>query len=172
MNVSRIHLALTHIPVVLCFTALAVLVVAMIIRNHTVTKTALYLFIAAAIFAIPVFFTGEPTAELIKNTEGINSLRIEDHENTAEIGFIIILVTGLFAAAGLYFYRQAVARLLSTGLLTIGFIAAVVLAQTAQSGGLIRHTEASLQQPQPPPPEKSLQEQTESGEDEAHEFTK
>ena len=54
MNSTQIHLALTHVPVILSLIGLIILVVGLLKKNSILTKTALYIFLAAGVFVVPV----------------------------------------------------------------------------------------------------------------------
>ena len=66
MNASQIHLALTHVPVILSFVGLVILVISFFKKNETTTRIAFYILLAAGLFAIPVYATGEGTEEVVE----------------------------------------------------------------------------------------------------------
>lgn len=141
MNSSEIHLALTHVPVILSLTALVILVVSWFARNDTLTKTALYTFIIAGLVAVPVYLTGEPTEEMVENIPGISESAISTHEETAEVSFIIVGVLALISVAVLLAYRSSMSKFIRMAMVPLGLVAAAAMVQTAHTGGLIRHTE-------------------------------
>lgn len=141
MNSSEIHLALTHVPVILSLTGLAILAISWLAKNDTLTKTALYIFIVAGLVAVPVYLTGEPTEELVENIPGISEPAISTHEETAEVSFIIAGVLALLSIAALVAYRSSIARFIRMAMVPLGLVAAAAMVQTAHTGGLIRHTE-------------------------------
>ncbi|HEX6915682.1 MAG TPA: hypothetical protein VF145_10600 [Chitinophagaceae bacterium] len=174
MKTAELHLALTHVPVVLCFAALAMQVTAMLMRNTTVQKTALVMFVISGLVAIPVLFTGAPAATLISNAPGISSMKIEYHEQVAKASFILLQLAAVTALLALLFYKTEFGRFLRATLLVSGFITAVALAQTAHTGGQIRHTEAKITgttKPKPAP-QKSMQQLEEEAQNESHEIIK
>jgi len=61
MNATQIHLALNHIPVLLSITGGLILLFGLIKKNTPVIRTALILLVAAALFTLPVYLTGEGT---------------------------------------------------------------------------------------------------------------
>lgn len=142
MNASQIHLALTHVPVVLSLVGLVVLVVSLLRKNDTLTKTAYYVFLFAGLFAIPVFFTGEGAEEVVEDIQGISEPVIEKHEGLASIALAALLAGGAFSLAGLLFYKKAsFSRIIKPVLLVVALAAAGFMVQTAHLGGQIRHTE-------------------------------
>jgi uncharacterized membrane protein len=142
MNASQIHLALTHVPVILSIVGLAILLIALTRKNDTLTKTSFYIFLAAGIFALPVYFTGEGAEEIVEELPGVSESVIGKHEQFASISLTIILICAVISLAALFLYKyfQAV-RILKYAVLLFSFGSAITLAQTAHLGGQIRHTE-------------------------------
>lgn len=142
MNASQIHLALTHVPVILSIIGLAILLIALIRKNDTLTKTSFYIFLAAGIFALPVYFTGEGAEEIVEELPGVSESVIGKHEQFASISLTIILICAVISLAALFLYKyfQAV-RILKYAVLLFSFGSAITLTQTAHLGGQIRHTE-------------------------------
>lgn len=140
MNATQIHLALTHVPVILSFTGLAFLLGSYFIKNPFLTKVAFFTLAAAALFALPVYLTGEGTEHAIENLPGISEGIIEEHEEVAKIALIVIMATGILALAGIFFSGRF-AKGLRIAVLVLAIGSAGALAQTAHLGGQIRHSE-------------------------------
>ena len=140
MNATQIHLALTHVPVILSFTGLAFLIGSYFIKNPFLTKVAFFTLAAAALFALPVYFTGEGTEHAIENLPGVSEPIIEEHEEVAKIALIVIIATGLAALAGIFFTGRF-AKGMRIAVLVLAIGSAGALAQTAHLGGQIRHSE-------------------------------
>ena len=142
MNSVQMHLALTHVPVILSLAGLIMLVVASFIKNATLTKTSYVVLLVAGVAAIPVFFSGEGTEEAVENLPGISEAVIEKHEEVAKLAMISIAAAGLFALAALFSLRwQVVARVFRMVVLLLAVTSGGLMAQTAHLGGQIRHTE-------------------------------
>jgi uncharacterized membrane protein len=142
MNSVQLHLALTHVPVILSFVGLIMLVMAFIIKNSILTKTSYILLAIAGIAVLPVYFTGEGAEETIENLPGVSEAIIERHEELAKQGLIFILAAGLAALAAMFLSRwKVVARVSKIAILLLAVTSAVFMAQTAHLGGQIRHTE-------------------------------
>jgi len=142
MNSVQMHLALTHVPVVLSLVGLMMLAVAFFIKNSTITKTSYILILIAGISAIPIFFTGEGTEEAIENLPGVSESVIEKHEDVAKLAMISITVAGLLALAALFAVRWQIApRVFKVIVLLLAITSGGLMAQTAHLGGQIRHTE-------------------------------
>ena len=142
MNSVQMHLALTHVPVILSFVGLLMLMVAFVIKNPTLTKTSYVVLLVAGVAAIPVFFSGEGTEEAIENLPGVSEAVIEKHEEVAKLAMISIAAAGLFALAALFSFRWQVAtRVFKMVVLLLAVTSGGLMAQTAHLGGQIRHTE-------------------------------
>lgn len=142
MNSSQIHLALTHVPVILSLVGLVLLVFAFIRKNETMTRISFYVLLLAGIFAIPVYLTGEGSEEIVEELPGVSEGIIERHEDVAKLALIIVSACGALALAGLLLLKNArfaSAIKLVVLFLAIGAVAAMV--QTAHLGGQIRHSE-------------------------------
>ena len=142
MNATQIHLALTHVPVILSFTGLAFLIGSYFVKNPFLTKVAFFTLAAAALFAIPVYLTGEGTEHAVENLPGVSEPIIEEHEDMAKIALIVIIITGLLSLAGMYFTAtHRFAKGIRIGVLLLALGSVGMLAQTAHLGGQVRHSE-------------------------------
>jgi hypothetical protein len=142
MNASQIHLALTHVPVILSFIGLVVLIISLIRKNDTLTKTAFYIFLSAGLFALPVYFTGEGAEETVEELPGVSEALIGRHEQFANISLAIILICAVISVTALFLYKLTRALKFAKYLvLVFAFGSAAAMAQTAHLGGQIRHSE-------------------------------
>ena len=142
MNSVQMHLALTHVPVILSLVGLIMLIVAFFIKNAILTKTSYILILVAGIAAIPVFFSGEGTEEAIENLPGVSEAVIERHEEVAKLAMISITAASLFALTALFSFRwQIPSRLFKMAVLLLAITSGGLMAQTAHLGGQIRHNE-------------------------------
>lgn len=142
MNAAQIHLALNHAPLFLSITGGVILILGLIKKNESFKNISLYFLIAAALFTVPVFLTGEGTEELVENLPGVNETAIEEHEDMAKISLIIIIITGAIALLAMFLKKNTgIAKLLFTGALLLSLASFGFMAQTAHLGGLIRHSE-------------------------------
>jgi len=143
MNSVQIHLALTHVPVILSFVGLIMLIVAFFIKKNTaLIKISYIVLLAAGVAAIPVFLTGEGTEEAIENLPGVSEAVIERHEEVAKLAMIAIAAAGLVALAALFSFKwQKAARVFKVVVVLLAVTSGGLMAQTAHLGGQIRHTE-------------------------------
>ena len=142
MSSVQLHLALTHVPVILALLGFLMLTVNFFLKNDTLTKTAYVLLVAAGIAAIPVFLTGEGAEEAVENLPGVSENVIENHEDLAKLSMMAIAIAGAAALAALLAFNASfVNRYLKYGVFVLSMIAGGLMAQTAHLGGQIRHTE-------------------------------
>ena len=142
MNSSQIHLALTHLPVVLSLVGLAVLVIAMFRKNPTITRVAFYTLIAAGISALPVYFSGEGAEHMVESLPGVSENLIENHEDVAKAAMFAVMIAAIAAIVGLFtFTLVTAAKFIRVLTLLFAIIATGLMAQTAHLGGQIRHSE-------------------------------
>lgn len=142
MNSVQMHLALTHVPVILSFVGLVMLIVALLMKNTTLTRTSYIIILVAGIATLPVFFSGEGAEEAIENAPGVSEAITGRHEEVAKLAMTSIAVAGLLALAALYSFRWFLAsRVLKVAVLLLALISGGLMAQTAHLGGQIRHTE-------------------------------
>lgn len=149
MNPAQIHLALNHAPLFLAVISAVILGTGLLRKNESFIRLSLTGLIAAALFTLPVFFTGEGTEELVEKTAGVQKTMIEAHEEMAKAAFAVILAGGAAALLAIVFSaNRQIRRLLLPAVLILSLISFVLMGQTAHLGGQIRHTEiqaASIQ---------------------------
>ncbi|HEY0676882.1 MAG TPA: DUF2231 domain-containing protein [Chitinophagaceae bacterium] len=143
MNQSQIHLALTHMPVVLSLTGLVILIISLIRKNQTGMNISFYILLAAGLFTIPVFLSGEGAEEMVERIPGVSEAVIEKHEDVAKISLWIILATALVAIAGLIRKAGKQLQFVRYFVLIFAIASAGLMVFTAHLGGQIRHTEIS-----------------------------
>ncbi len=142
MNSVQIHLALTHVPVILCLLGLAMLITALIIKNNALVKTAYILLLIAGISVLPVYFTGEGAEETVEHLPGVSEALIEEHEDMAKFALVSILATGTLALATYVSLRWIKTnQVLKIFVILLGFLSAGLMIQTAHLGGQVRHSE-------------------------------
>lgn len=129
-------------PVILSLVGLVVLVVALLRKNDTLTKTAFYLLLFAGLTAIPVYVTGEGAEETVEHLPGVSDGVIEKHEELAVVSFIMVSVAALVSLLGLLLYNKAgIRRFAKPLVLVLALVTASLMAVTAHLGGQVRHTE-------------------------------
>ena len=142
MNSAQLHLAFTHVPVLLSITGVIMLIVSFIIKSRTLTKTSYIIIAVAGIAAIPVYLTGEETEEVVENLPGVFENIISRHEDVAMWAMISVAVAGLMALVAFFSFRwPAFAKVSKVLVLIFSLATGGLMAQTAHLGGQIRHSE-------------------------------
>lgn len=142
MNWTHVHLMLNHVPVLGTVFGFALLAWALMRRNETLQRVALWTFVLAAVAAIPVFLTGEPAEEMVENLAGTAERAIETHEEAGLVALIAVEAVGVLALAALLWFRQrALPRALIAVTVALALATAGWMVYTANVGGQIRHSE-------------------------------
>lgn len=142
MNLAHVHMILNHIPVIGIPVGLTFLAFGLFKNNGATQRFSLLVLTGIAVFAIPIFFTGEPAEHIVEHLPGVAQSSIEAHEDAAIYSLVLALVTGAIALLALFFQRDLKqARTANFCVLFAGIAAAASLGYTANLGGQIRHTE-------------------------------
>ena len=152
MNWAHIHLALNHIPVLGTMFGLSLLGYAMLRRNDVLKKAACNLFVAVALLALPVYFTGEPAEEVVESAAGISKSAIDAHEQSALISLVGVELLGVVGLIGLVAVRRGrpVSAKVTGTALALSLATAALMARTANLGGQIHHEEIRAGAPATP----------------------
>ena len=155
MNQAHLHLLLNHIPILIPFVALLVLLGGIFFKSEAMKRTAFGMWLVAAIFTFATTFTGEGAEEVVENLADVSKKMIHDHEEWGEKLALLNYALALLAAAGLWAsIKQATfARIVEWIIVALSLVGLFLAKQTGTSGGEIRHTEIRLnytpnQQPQ------------------------
>lgn len=148
------HLLINHFPVVLSASALAVAILALVLKRRGLWLTAMGVLTAAGLCVYPVYFTGNQADQALNDPWYIRHGVIDAHDTAAEIALIVILIAGAFAV---YSWWRSLKRpaedipgWMRAGVL-VGSLAAVgTVTYTAYLGGKIIHESPVLQLKQPP----------------------
>ena len=143
MNWAHVHLILNHIPLLGIGFSILLVIIAMFRRSSELINVALIFVILVALWAIPVYLTGEPAEEVVENLPGISEQLIEEHEEQAELAFIFIEVTGGLALISLFarWYSDKLGQKLTVLTLLFLIVSGGLMAWTANLGGKINHPE-------------------------------
>lgn len=142
----QVHLGLNHFPIILSLLATIILAVSMFIKNDSVAKTALWIFVGGGLLSIPVYLSGEGAEEAVEKLAGISEKMIEEHEDLAKWALIACSITGLLSLVGLFTYSKMAGKLKPL-ILVIAIISSIILMRTGHEGGLIRHSELATPAP-------------------------
>ena len=143
MNQAHLHLLLNHLPILGVLFGLLILAGGFFLKNNTIKRTALGMFVLSAIFVIPTYLTGEGAEEVVEGLPGVSENLMEAHEDLANIFLWVVGALGVFSLAT--FYADFKSKSMASSLYVLTFIAAlgtmVFAKQVGTSGGEIRHTE-------------------------------
>lgn len=159
MNGAHLHLLLNHVPVIGVPIGLLLLVFAFLRRSEEWKRAALWTFVFIALMTIPTYLTGPQAEHYMKSQSAASPNRpanppssqprrpgggrIHAHEESAVPSLVVTELLGLISVAGLVAgRRRPTLPGWSTGLaLVVGLASTVLLARTANLGGLIKHPE-------------------------------
>jgi len=143
MYATHLHLMLTHFPIVGILIGIGILIYGMFIKNDSVKKVALTLFIISGIFTIPIYFTGEWSKLIVEKVPGISDDFIKSHEAMAikatflaNILLVLSIINLIAIKKQLVFAKQLLVVTLLFSIVTFSFFIKV-----ANFGGEIRHSE-------------------------------
>lgn len=141
MNWAHLHLLTNHIPVLGTLFGLLLLTWGMVRHNESIQRAALATFFVAALVAIPVFLTGEPSEDAVEHLVGTAESAIETHEDAAVLSLISVELLGLIAVLSVIWRRAGLSRFVTRAALVVAVVTAGLMARTANLGGKIRHAE-------------------------------
>jgi glucan phosphoethanolaminetransferase (alkaline phosphatase superfamily) len=160
----HIHLAVNHAPLFGALFALALVLASFLWAPDVLRRAALVTLVCVAIASIIAYYSGDAAADAIRGFPGVKRDVIHDHEEFAELSFIVSGVVGAIALIVIARWRKTVLPR-SAGVWSLAFSAIVfgMMAYTALLGGRVRHTEvrpgatpadAAIVEPRPnaPPP--------------------
>jgi uncharacterized membrane protein len=143
MNQAHLHLLLNHVPILGSLFGLLLLLGGLLFRSRPVQRAAHIALVAAALGAIPVLLTGEGAEEQVERIAGVSDYYMEEHEETAETAFWMLIAAGALALAALAwsFLSKGKHTALSLVVVLAAAIAFGLMARTGWLGGKIRHSE-------------------------------
>jgi uncharacterized membrane protein len=155
MNWPHVHLILNHFPVVTAILGLPLYLAALARRSAGLRRVALSVFVAAGVFVLPAYFTGEPAEDTVSRLPGVSGKVIGRHEESAEMAATVVGALGAAALGSLVILRRrpGLPMPLTVTLVVLSIAGAFLMARTANLGGLIRHGEIRSSHSMPADPE-------------------
>lgn len=143
MDALQVHLALAHVPLAGFLFGLVFLGVGLLRRGSWATLAGLWLLCMGAAVSIPTFFSGEGSEEQMEGRPGVSTADIDEHEESAEFTFALLLVSGAVSGTAIIArrYRPRLGERLAMAALVGALVTSASLAHTAHLGGLIQHDE-------------------------------
>ena len=143
MYATHLHLMLTHFPIVGIIIAIGILIYGIVIKNDSIKKVALTIFIISGILTIPIYFTGEWSKLIIEKIPGISDDFIKSHEAIAiKTTFLTSVLSVLSVIDLMAIKRKSVySKTLLMITLLFSIVTFVYFSKAANFGGEIRHSE-------------------------------
>lgn len=143
MNLTRLHLLITHLPIFGTLIGLLILLYGIYTGSFHTKMNAYAVLLVAAVGGIIAFSTGEAAEETVENIQGIAKNAIEKHEEFAKVTLISIIALGGASLFGAYLTlkKSRLSRIISVIVLILSLICFGLASWTAYLGGKIRHTE-------------------------------
>jgi uncharacterized membrane protein len=149
MSWPYLHILINHFPVVLSVSALAVAILALILRRRGLWLTAMAALTVAGLSIYPVYFTGKQADHALNDPWYIVKGAIDPHDSAATYTLWVVLIVGVFAA---YSWWRSLKRAeepmpgwMKAGVLVGSLLAVSTVARTAYLGGKIIHESPVLQ---------------------------
>ncbi|MEA3207815.1 MAG: hypothetical protein QOE70_872 [Chthoniobacter sp.] len=154
MNAAHWHLAMNHIPVVGAFFATGLLALALWRRSDELIRVCFGVVVAVAALTVPVYFTGEPTENVLMDVPDFAEELVKPHQQAAGVAFTAIVLVGLAALGGLIFFRKSAPfpRWFAVSVFGLTLVTSGLVSWTANLGGRIRHPEVRPAGATTPPP--------------------
>jgi len=147
MSFGHLHLILNHIPILALPVVLIFLIYASVKNLDQVKRFSLLMTLVTSIIILPVFFTGEPAEDSVRELPSVSKSVIHEHEESAEVSLVLTLLVCASSLLVLLTYNKPLTIRYGTSLvLLLGFIAMGSLIYTGNLGGKIRHIEFTSEQ--------------------------
>jgi uncharacterized membrane protein len=143
MDAVHIHLLLNHVPILGTIFATLLFAYAFVRGSDELKRLSMILLVVAAVVAVPIYLTGEPSEDAVEGLVGVDKGSIEQHESAAKFSIFLVVAAGIFSMLGMLMMRsrKEIARWFVLGALAMGAISAASMARTGNLGGMIRHSE-------------------------------
>lgn len=143
MNWIHLHLALNHIPVIGTMFVALLLFTGMLRRSEEIKRLALWWLAILSMASIAIKFTGDFAAENATKYQLLDTELVAKHEQSADQATTGVFLMGIMAAVGLFCGRRGkpVPHWANVAVLVLAVLTFLLLAQTANNGGQIRHPE-------------------------------
>jgi uncharacterized membrane protein len=148
MNGHYLHLLSNHFPIILSITGFVVLTFGLWRHLKAVKQVGLLILLAASLTTIPAYISGEEAEHSVEHTAGASESIMEEHEEEAELAFILTDVLGILAfIAFLLSMRDHKYSVLANRLVWLmSIVCLFFLFNVGKSGGQIRRPELRTEQ--------------------------
>lgn len=150
MDAVHVHLLLNHVPIIGSIFALALMLYGAFLKNSTVLNTGLVTMAVVALFAIPVFLSGDEAEDIVEKIPGISEYYLEEHEELSEVAIWFISAAGILSLISLILTKfKSPMKTLNYLSILLTAVAFTFMVFVGNHGGKIRHSEildSTLQQ--------------------------
>lgn len=148
MDGHYIHLLSNHFPIILSLAGFVILTFGLFTHAKLVKQVGLSVFLAASLSTIPSYISGEEAEHKVEHFAGTSESIMEEHEEEAELAFIITDILGVLAFVALLLnYRDHKFSVMANRLVWLaGLVSVVLLFNVGKSGGQIRRPELRTEQ--------------------------
>jgi hypothetical protein len=143
MENPHYHLLFNHLPILIPFIGLLIMLGNLYFKSIPVQRTALLVFVLGGITTFVAHESGEGAEHALKNDVSISHDRIEKHEEAAEPFTICNYLLGVLALVALWasIKQKSFANYLAYGSIVLALFSFFFSYQTGVTGGEIRHPE-------------------------------
>ncbi len=142
MESVHIHLVLNHIPILGSFFGLCLFTYGVLFKNISIKNAGLVTFIVVAILTIPAYLSGGGAEEQLEKMPGIHGSIIHDHEEIAEIAFLMMGILGIISLVMFVsFKKDSIKNYLTLIIIILSLITFITMTFVGLVGGKIQHTE-------------------------------
>jgi uncharacterized membrane protein len=143
MDLTHLHLMITHLPIYGSMLGTLVLIYGMVTKSTHTKMAAYFVLLISVLGGVIAFSTGESAEDTVKNIQGISKNLIEEHEEFAEKTLIVLITLGVASIAGilLLWKKSKFANAVTVIALILSLVCIGMTSWTGYLGGQIRHTE-------------------------------
>jgi uncharacterized membrane protein len=143
LNAAQVHLAVNHFPIAGIFLTVLFLFLGIVTKMKSLLFSGMLLAILSGLAIIPMNLSGEGAEEIVEHKNGVTEALIHAHEEFAEKAIVVFELTAVFAFFWFVAREKKESWMKKIELLTLIFaiISCVLIANTAHTGGMIRHEE-------------------------------
>jgi len=141
MNWIHLHLALNHVPVLGSVFLLLLMIAGLIKKSDEILRLSLWCWVALTVIGVPIKFTGDYAFKAATEKAWMEQDFAMSHEQAADRATTGLFLTGIAAAIALARPKKPIRRWTCIVTFLLGLVTFSLMAQTANLGGQIRHTE-------------------------------
>jgi uncharacterized membrane protein len=143
LSAVQVHLAINHFPIAGIFFTIFFLLMGLIFKKKMLISAAMFLAILSGIAIIPMILSGDGAEEIVEHKAGVTRELIHSHEELADTSVVIFELTAILAILWFIVSKKKETWMKKIEILTLllAIVASIFIANTAHTGGMIRHEE-------------------------------